>query len=76
MRKVDDIHFGLPGADCFDQDEPIAGSVKHLAEGFGLLREPAKRTAGCHGADEDLFIVLQIEHSNPVAEQSAAGERA
>src|SRR5207237_566332 len=61
-------------ADRFDDDDVEAGRVEKIDNVVRRFCEAAEKSAGCHRADEDAAVRVEIRHANAVAEDCAAGE--
>src|SRR5208282_5602385 len=69
------IDFVLPDANRFDHDQVAARSVEHSG-GIGRgTRQPSKRSARGHAADENSRIAIVILHAYAVAQNRSARVR-
>ena len=75
VRESCNVHFTLPRADSFDDDDVITRRVEDLRERRGGLRDSTHRTARSHRADEHSVIAGEIAHAHAVAQHRSARER-
>ena len=76
IGDLDDLDFGLAGADGLDDDEIAAGRIHGIDDAVNALRQPAEVTVRCHRADEHAGIFGVTPHPHAVPENGSAGDRA
>ena len=62
IGDLDDLDFGLAGADGLDDDEIAAGRIHGIDDAVDALRQPAEVTVRCHRADEHAGIFGVTPH--------------
>jgi hypothetical protein len=68
LRDAGDLHFVLPYAYRFDDDEVFACRIQQHGQVRGRPRQAADRTARRHGAYEDALVGVVAQHAYAVAQ--------
>ncbi len=76
VRKPHDVDFILADADRFDQHVLLSSCVQQQRHFRCRSREPAEKSSRRHRADKRSRIASMPLHSNPIAQDGAAGIRA
>lgn len=76
IDDADDVHLLLTHANGLDQHDVRPEGVEHVHDPRGRARETAGVPATSHRPDEDALIEETLPHSDAVAEDGAAAERA
>ena len=75
ITRFSNIHLGLPGADCFEQDHIHTGRIQKVPRFGRGDRQSSEAAACCHTPDEHAGIIEQFIHPYPVPEKRSPGER-
>jgi len=75
MGMVDDVHFLLTGPDGFHDNYILAHDIQDMDGITHSLGQSAQGTAGGQGTNENPRILRMALHTDPVAQNGAAGER-